>query len=1151
MSDKRRRKSLNILRPSMTGLTPINEPSGSSSPVSRLKKQRPPTLQSSSPVSASPTSSDIPLPSPSTPASQPRTRSSMDRLVQKARPRSLQKGRPSSLFGSFRGMANSPDDDDFGLKRTTSATTSVYSQSEYLAELTRSQVLLHGEVQTASGMFRKRCQYLVLTDTHLIKFRSRGRAAETFPEIPSSMGRSGGARHSRLSSNGSLHELHAPSEGLHAIPLKQVVATYPLDDGKPYFSVEISYLDEEIMHASSMILQLQDPRDQDLWLSSLRGAVTNARLRDPLEFSQALVGFVARVVEQDGDYDPNQIHMFRVVQRAGKSSSRSSTDDLTKLTSNTCILAIGMFKIHLIPLHKSSRTSSSSSLSDLNCTTYGLAALTSLVILDDDAFSMVFRKPLCQQLTLSLAASCSTDIALSIRRVADWLRPEWPEQPFTWNAPEVVHKYEESLPIPSGDEPYQALNRTLAAYCAAYDLNAAGFRYTDSFDGEDAPVFILQPHADGRKYTVLELLAMLRALRYNESFGTLSFQDIDLSDLQRHRDPYGHDHVPWTTKSGESLNQPEQANCTLLVQEVQALALKSRRLRRLDFTNCIMKRAQTLHELEEDPGSGICEALFPLCVRQLTNIDWVVLNGLTLCEVDIDYIFSAAIDRSCHFRALHIGGCGLGERNMFTILNALSHQSATMESIDISGNLARLDPKALQDELRSFSFIRKLNLSNLSRISGPQPLLPAELLLVWRLEELYVAGTALNEESIDAIAIYLQSPQSTTLRFLDVDECQLSGRDAATLFESMGTQPNQTRNLRISLSGNRLEQGHEAFVKAIRRDKCPSQVVLQSVDYQNEGNFQRLLDAFARNTTVNYLDLSRVSLPSDASEPTCQALGRVLSLNIVLEYLDISGEQTHLVASSLGNGLNAALHGLKQNGALKVLRVENQKLGLQGASTLASILEENSCLRELHCEGNEINLQAFTVLVRSLEHNRTLLYLPNMAKDRAWAQKKVDREVDNLRENSSPGLAAISSTKATVKRTLGRTISGAKPNAPRTSMGSMPDCDIQAAIGSLSEQWDHEVARLQHYLARNYTLVHGLPLGTTGPSDCRRPGTSASLATAIQDFSLEKTPKAELDRQLGDVADGRVPEGQANGSGDEGEDGDSPLEMGKVGGRRE
>ena len=400
----------------------------------------------------------------------------------------------------------------------------------------------------------------------------------------------------------------------------------------------------------------------------------------------------------------------------------------------------------------------------------------------------------------------------------------------------------------------------------------------------------------------------------------------------------------------------------------------------------------------------------------------------------------------------------------------------------------------------------------------------------------------MDEMSVDAIAVYLHSPQSSRLRFLDLRECKLSGRDAATLFESMGTQPDLRRDLRISLSGNPLETGHEAFVRAVTRDKCPSQVVMQLIDYHNEDNFQRLLDALARNTTVTDLDISRVSLPSEANEITCQALGRVFSLNTTLQYLDISGEETHLVASNLGSRLNTALYALKHNSALKVLRIENQRLGLQGASTLASVLEENKSLQQIHCEGNEISLQAFTVLVQSLERNKSVLYLPDMTKDRAWAQKRIDREVENLRDNNSSGLAAITSTKASVRRTLGKTISGQKYNTPRSPIGSMPAFNVHAAVGSLSDQWDREVARLNQYLTRNYNLAHGLPLESPSPLKVERSGTSADSITGIADLSLEKTPKAELDRQLGDP-----PDGQNDGSGDEGDDGESPLEMRNIG----
>ena len=1145
MSDSRRRKSLTILRPPVTALTPIDEPSGSSPPSSLLKKRLPENFASSSPIAPSPTSSLNPPSTPVTPI-EIRHKSSMERLVQKARPRSLQRStRPSSFLGSFKGLSLQ-DEEENNLTRTSSH-PSVSSQSEYLYGLSSSQVLLHGDVQTASGVFRKRSQYLVLTETHLVKFRSQNRASEIFPCIPSSIGRASGNRHSRLSSSGSLHDLHASNEGLQAVPLNQIVAIYRLDDGKPYFSVDISCLDEESMQASSMTLQLHDPRDHDLWLSSIRGAAMNARLKDPLPFSQHLIEYTAKILEQERDYDPHQLHMFRVVQRSGKSGvgiSRSSSDDLPKLTSNVCILAIGVFKLHLVPLPKSSRTLSSTSLSDLNGLSYGLTSLTEFTVGEnDDSFLLKFRTPLRKHIPIHLASSCVTDIALSTRRTADFLRPKWPEQPFTWNCPEIMD--EEFLPIPPIDEENEALNRTLAAYCAAYGLDASSIIYTVNPACEDGPAFCLITRSNGQNYTVLELLAVMRALRYNESFGTLSFSKIDLNDLQRLRDSFGDEHVAWRTRSGEPLDKDEERKYTLLVQEIRALALNSTSLRRLDFSYCLNNRSRSLHDKAEDQGCGVCEGLFKMCVKQATNIDWVILNGIPLSEVDLDYLFSAAIDRSCHFRAIDVGYCSLGDRSIHTVVNALTHQNATLECLDLSGNTARLDPQDLFSEFMSFCFIRKMNLSHISRVSSGDALLPAELLLKWKLEELLLSRTALNEESVDAIGVYLQSPQSAALKLLDLEQCQLSGKDAATLFDSSSKQDFHVRDLRIILSGNRIENGHDAFVDVIRRGKCPAQVVLQMIDYQTERNFRRLLDAFADCTCLIYLDVAKVSLPCDADKATCESLRRLLTSNHSLRYLDISGEQTHLVACSLGSGLNSALIGLKANTTLEVLRVEHQNLGLQGASTLASVIEENCTLKEIHCEGNEINLQAFTVLVNSLERNETVQYLPDMTTDRAWAQKKVEREVNSLIESNNAGSATMSSTKATVKRTLGRTMTGQRSNHSRISSGSLSTSDMQAAVGSLSEQWDKEVARLQEYLARNYHLADGMAPGPPGYIDVYRPGTSSSLEAAMRDFSLERTPKAELDRQLSEIDNVEGPEVLGDGLGDEAEDVGSPLEMRK------
>ena len=478
------------------------------------------------------------------------------------------------------------EEDENDLTRTTSV-HSINSFTEPVTQLAASQVLLHGDVQTSSGVFRKKSQYLVLTDTHLVKTRSLARASEIFPSITSSFGRASGARHSRLSSSSSNQETYAATDNLHSHPLNQITAVYRLDDGKPYFSAEIVFLDEETMQTAALTLQLYDPKDHDLWLSSIRGAAMNARLRDPSRFSQHLVEYTARILEQDMDYDPMQFHMFRVIQRSTKTgSTKASSDDVARMNSSVCILAVGIFMIHLIPLPKGHKTSSNASLSDLGSKSYGIASLTDFVVSsEDDTFVLKFRIPLKQSLSISLASSCTSDIALSVRRTAEYLRPKWPEQPFTWNMSKLMD--EDHLPVPPIEEEYEALNRTLAAYCVAYGTDASLVRYTVDAFCEDGPSFCLTPRADGRKYSVLELLAIFRALRYNESFGVLIFAGIDLSDLHRLRDPFGCEHVAWRTRSGDQLNPQQERNFTLLVQEIRALALNSVSLRRLDFSDCL------------------------------------------------------------------------------------------------------------------------------------------------------------------------------------------------------------------------------------------------------------------------------------------------------------------------------------------------------------------------------------------------------------------------------------------------------------------------------------------------------------------------------------------------------------------------------------
>jgi hypothetical protein len=239
-----------------------------------------------------------------------------------------------------------------------------------------------------------------------------------------------------------------------------------------------------------------------------------------------------------------------------------------------------------------------------------------------------------------------------------YLKPQWLEHTFFFSGPRGLLDENDSS-SPSDNDDNGGFDKTLVAYCAAYKVknpfnekvkvclileqcNAGNIQYAIDLETEDAPEFRLMLPASTLTYTVFELLAVFRALRYNESFRSISFQGIDLQKLHGLHDGYGEDHVAWTSRSGLPIKKyfnimPAQKS--LLYQEVQALALKTKRVRRMNFSNTLPRR-RPRDDVEEgaakDPGCEIAAALLPLCRGQLTNVDWIVFSGIELGETDLE-----------------------------------------------------------------------------------------------------------------------------------------------------------------------------------------------------------------------------------------------------------------------------------------------------------------------------------------------------------------------------------------------------------------------------------------------------------------------------------------------------------------------------------
>lgn len=1085
MADKRRRKSLSLFRPKLEATPSIQIPTSPS-------EKRSDDYYNPSPV-------DSEQPSP------------------KFRPRTLQKANRTSVFGSIRSLHSLDEDEKVALTRSDSKASSLADDGDIgMKGLLGDKVFQYGEVLAGgSNMFRKRTQFLVLTESHLIRFRNQAKAIEMFPSIPCTTFRGHAPRSSSVSSYQEL-QFAAYSDITSAIPLEQIIAVCKFEDGRPVPSIEVAHLDERTRKSSVLQFQVTDPRESDLWTTAIRLAAKSSQAGSSRQLQAQTLESIARVLDRDRDYDPEHFRVFKAVQRsATKPNAKASAEDLTRLNSTICYLAIGLYKIHLIPLNKSSSRSSSTSLSEMDSTSsYGIVNLTAIKVHpEQDNFQLLLKSPLGQPFTLQLASSAAEDIALWLRFTSEYLRPEWIRQPFTFDVPEELD--DKMNPPNYPQEDHHCFDRTLIAYCAGYDLDTSRICYSVDYQCEDAPCFQLLAPSTSAPYSSLELLAVFRSLRYNESFSSISFARINLTPLRKLYDVFGTDLDSLTTRSGHPTNMLGHHDLPVLCQEVRGLALKSRRLRRLDFSYSIPH--QVVAEDEQPFNCGIPEALAPLCKKSLTNVDWIILTGLKLADTDLNHLVDAASERKCHFRALELGDCGLSVHDIDVLLSALAVQENTVEVINISGAQGRFSPELFQRAIGAFSRIRRLNLNRVQKTAGPEPLVAPDALLAWRLEELHLSQTTLNEQTVDSISTYLATPKSEILRELQVDQCGLNGRDLATFFQSMARDDGQPRIMHVSANENRLKVGGSVLYKTIAQSHGPSSLSMRMMDFEKESHFRELINALKTNTTIRSLDISRASLPYDASMETCEALREMFATNHTLEELNISGEHAHLDATRFGIGLNVALRGLEHNRTLKLLRIEYQSLGLQGATTLAEVLKTNDTLLEIHCEHNDINLQSFTVLVDALETNLTLLYMPTLDQDREKAMERVRREVEaSMERTESP---QPNKSGHSLKKALGGALTGKhhrhghghRHSSSISSAGSFTEQDVAAVIMTLEEKWNVQVARLQKYLFRNYCRAQGeLWEDDSGVySTQRQTMAPESVSQMMQRVHLDRTPTNE------------------------------------------
>jgi len=234
-------------------------------------------------------------------------------------PRVLTKTHRSSVFGSLRSL-QSLDEEDVYLTKTESKASSLKDVESPGGGLFGVQVKRAAELQVAgNSMFRKRTQYVVLTESYLVRFRNQLKASETFPTIPS--GSKSTPRNMPSVGSYSDMQMSAYMDATQGIPLEDVVAVYKVEDGRPYFTIEISYLDDRGKRGSTVQFSFSGLQDAEAWMATIRETATARRAQQDQIYPQRTLEYLARALEKDRDYDPVHFRVFKVTQRSPVRSS--------------------------------------------------------------------------------------------------------------------------------------------------------------------------------------------------------------------------------------------------------------------------------------------------------------------------------------------------------------------------------------------------------------------------------------------------------------------------------------------------------------------------------------------------------------------------------------------------------------------------------------------------------------------------------------------------------------------------------------------------------------------------------------------------------------------------------------------------------------
>lgn len=907
------------------------------------------------------------------------------------------------------------------------------------------EIFQYGTLKADISLLKAKSEYLVLTDQCLVKFGNLDAAKAVFPQLSGT--------------NASLSGKATFAEPRLEIPLQSVVAAFNEEGSSPRFGIEVWWFSHWPRLAYSKThFFFAHPRERDDWLSDIQRAC-RLRLRiSPTasvipENLKTRINHIVDITEQATAPGLTQNVTFPVAKRTIPlpQKTNSTEDPQNLIDSSSFYIVIGPCMCYFLEVLKADYMTSPGDLR-IKVQSFGSVTLTRFkasVASHEQRFVMSFRLPFGRETRLELASTHYRRIIETMTKVDRELKPMWPQH--LQQAIFDIKGLPPPLQLTSGND-LGGIERSLRAYCAAFRVQVP--RWTIEWPTPSQPTFRLLP-PDGVQYLPLQLLAVLRALRYNSFFKALSFRDVDLSALAGKKDfsHYG-DSVVSTSLTGLTISDEHYdllAQAPVLSQEFHALVFASESIRSLDLTNIYGARNASSRQIQpradstqtQQLSSEILRPILLLLRQQLSLCHGFSLNGNALAEADIEDLGTLLVLDNVHLKKLELNSCSIGDAGLSRLWLGVAGQASTLQVLDTAGNHGIVKFDVMQYSLSRLRTLTKLNIAGNTRLDTDMSLFDEEALNSWVLEELDVSGIALNDATVAVISDYLQTPNSQKMRLLRLNSCGLTGCQVARLFRDMG----QARDMIVHINASRLDAGIEDLCGAIACGFGPSGLFMQMIEFAQEANYVKLLQALTVNKSIQCLSLAGSSTPESASDIAVQALAEFFSKNDTIRFLDLSGYDAKLDEGRLGRGFSTALSGLCNNTRLEHLRVRSQMLNVN-IGDLAEAISANRTLHTLDCEGNDFNLSNFRHLVRHLEENTTIRYFSAFSnRDLSCT---IQKSVDNAISATTPNRRGSVMLRFRHERS--------QPNISRP------------LVQQLKHGWDDAVETLQRIIERNQMI---------------------------------------------------------------------------------